>query len=660
MTLLVEEVERLGRVPLVWTHPGADSARVHFGYLLSPLMVALLAGLPVTCVPARSARPRLAGAGDFGRLLAGGAVSVWGTGCAALAGPNAMPAAELDLCATRGPISWALLGGAASRRAGAYGDPLWLLPWFYQPRLDKRWDLGVIQEAAVAIPAEFAASVHHIDPRAAPTVAALKARLDDILACRRIVCGDVYGLIVAESFGIPCLYLAPTGAAAGLARRSTDADGGLPLEIADLYAGLRVAALPLYVPECRRPIDWAALLAAIDAAWCPAWLREDDLVERFPLPLRPLAIPPGGDPFAQPLLQDLQLCPSDETEEVPVVAERRRRSDGPAAALQEWVDEHQTVPLSWAATSPVSPAPNLGDALSAVLVGAIAGLKVTRRNFDDTGERLVSVGTIGHAQRHGTVHLWGTALDPKRNAFDAALGRFAVPPDTRFVVHAVRGRYTAAYLREQGIAVPEAYGDPVWFLPRLVATPEVEKRWDLGVIVHITELEAPLPDAAVIAAYRRYRIAPSLADSVRIINTYTGPGLADLMAKVDEIRACRRIASTSFHGLVIPEAFGIPCVWFSMHAGESLIADIDDEEVAMDHRVRDWYSGTSKRRLPIFCTERHKPTRWDRLMRWIDATWEPLATDAAGLLAAFPLRRVVAFEDAAWQLDPALFEGMTF
>jgi hypothetical protein len=471
----------------------------------------------------------------------------------------------------------------------------------------------------------------------------LERRLETMLACRRIASDSAGVIALAEAYGIPCLPLVAADHGRGLKRLSVTEES-LGFAFADLYGGLRRGSVPAYQICAPALPDVERLAAAIDQAWSPAWLREDDLIEAFPLP-RATAPRTAGDGLAQhPLLKE---APPRAAPAQPRAAVQSR--------LQDWVDANDRVPLAWAATSERAPYPNLGDALSAVIVSVMSGRPVEARNFDDRGERLVAVGTIAHAQRNGVVHLWGTGLDGKRNAFDASLGRFALPPDTEFAVHAMRGRNSAARLREAGIACPEAYGDPVWFLPRLMRGRAVAPRWELGVVLHITEVAAPAPGAAVLEEYVRYRIPPSLAGVVRLISTYTEQGTEALLAKVDEIRACRRIVSTSFHGLVIPESFGIPNMWFSPYSGGGMLADVDDPETKLDHRVRDWYSGMRRRRVPVFGAQRHLPARWDQIMRWIDAAWEPAEPDAAALFDSFPLRKAVGFEDAAWAMEPTLF-----
>ena len=614
---------------LLWSPATADLAAA-----AGAVVAALMSGRPLRKAAGGAC---LAAGGCLPAALEGGPVAVWGSFA------SRHPAgATLAVHATTGPLSRAALGGP-----DIFGNPAWLLPWFHRPSVDRRWELGLMLPPGAAVPADLPDWVCAIPGEAPAGPAALRAVLETMLACGRIASAHAGALVLAEAYGLPCLPLLCAPAGQGLRRVAVGDTDLLGAGIADLYGGLRRTALPAYLhPPGALPAP-DRLIAAIDAAWSPAWLREDDLIEAFPLPRAPLLPSAGASMIDHPVLAPQAPAP--------------RATPRPGVAtLQAWVDEHGTVPLAWAATSEQAPFPNLGDALSAVIVSAMAGLPPQRRHFDDRGERLVAVGTIGHAQRNGIVHVWGTALDPKRNAFDPALPRFAVPPATDFVVHATRGRNTAARLREAGVACPEVYGDPVWFLPRLAADRPVVPRWELGVVLHITELQAPTPEAEVLAEFRRYDIPPQLAGAVRLISTYTGQGTAALMDKVDEIRACRRIVSTSFHGLVIPEAFGIPNMWFSPYPGGEMMLDVHDHGQRMDHRVRDWYSGMPRRRVPVFGAQRHLPTRWDRVLRWLDTAWEPATPDAAALFDAFPLRKAVSFDAAAWPLDPALFAAASY
>jgi len=92
----------------------------------------------------------------------------------------------------------------------------------------------------------------------------MRARLDEILECERIVSTSLHGMVFAESYGIPCLYFSPR-APRGLHMMELDPDGTLDLRIVDLYRGLGRGHIPVYGQPRRERTDWAALMAAITA-----------------------------------------------------------------------------------------------------------------------------------------------------------------------------------------------------------------------------------------------------------------------------------------------------------------------------------------------------------------------------------------------------------
>ncbi len=309
--------------------------------------------------------------------------------------------------------------------------------------------------------------------------------------------------------------------------------------------------------------------------------------------------------------------------------------------------------LSWVWTTNTHPDCNLGDALSAVVVAAICQLPIERAAFGAKVERLAAVGTIGHALHSGKVHLWGTGFDVQRDQ-TGALNGYKVPEDTELAIHAVRGRRTAEALRKRGLDVPENYGDPVWFLPKIFPHPS-EKTHDLGVIVHISELERPTAESVVRATIERYRLPEEFASRIRIINTYTPATIEGLQGKVDEITSCRRILSTSLHGLVIAEAYGIPCAWFSGHKGKSGLLPIDGEN-PIDHRMKDFYSGVDRDCVLSYLQPFNRETDWSATMRFIDDHWRPVSYTGERLFSAFPLKPQVRLSDEKWSIPPGLLE----
>lgn len=323
------------------------------------------------------------------------------------------------------------------------------------------------------------------------------------------------------------------------------------------------------------------------------------------------------------------------------------------------------VPLSWVATTSEQPFTNFGDGLSAVVVSSIAGMPVVRANFDQDSERVVAVGTIGHAQKNGILHFWGTGVDKSRNPVTGD-APYSKPPNTQFNVYATRGPKSAAIFRSAGIPAPDIFGDPVWLLPRIWPLADVEKTHELGVILHITELTDQRPGVSYRPDYTRYDIPEEWAGRIKIINTYSDATPAAMREKVAEILSCRRIVSTSLHGLVIAETYGIPCAWFATYGGdggmgEGAQIDIDDHDSRIDHRIADFYAGLGRTTINAYLQSRLQKSDWNSIIRFIDRRWRRVeGYDGNALARAFPLPLAVDPQASRWDIDPAIWSDIDF
>lgn len=321
----------LGAVPLVWAAATADQSHLNLGDALSPVMVALLSGLPVVHMGHSVRATRMAAVGTIGHMLQNGDITLWGTGSSRYFNPHATPrtarvpftpptGTRYRIAATRGPVTRAIFQGDRMPGPAVFGDPVWLLPQFYRPPVEKKWELGVIVhlselegagvESVVRdalrryhVPDEFRDAVRIIHTRTAISAGALRARLDEILSCRRLVSTSLHGMVFAESYGIPCLYFAPRGDRRGLSVRMLDPNDGHDLRITDLYQGLGLDRLPVYVQPRWRYTNWAHLMRAIDRAWQPKAFDYEPLVSAFPLEVAPLHPRPGETVFEHPLIR---------------------------------------------------------------------------------------------------------------------------------------------------------------------------------------------------------------------------------------------------------------------------------------------------------------------------------------------------------------------
>ena len=177
---------------------------------------------------------------------------------------------------------------------------------------------------------------------------------------------------------------------------------------------------------------------------------------------------------------------------------------------------------------------NFGDWITPYVFERLSGRRPRHRRPDslDPGERvLFGAGSIlRHLQRPGVAVVWGSGII-------AATDRFAAPLRT----HAVRGPLTRARMRALGYPCPAVYGDPGLLLPR-VHPPRTGMQYRLGLIPHFAELAEvaarPLPDGW------------ALIDVTRPVEEVA-----------DAIAACERTVSSSLHGIVVSQAYGVPCAW---------------------------------------------------------------------------------------------------
>ncbi|MEM6487047.1 MAG: polysaccharide pyruvyl transferase family protein [Pseudomonadota bacterium] len=320
------------------------------------------------------------------------------------------------------------------------------------------------------------------------------------------------------------------------------------------------------------------------------------------------------------------------------------------------LDALDHVPLTWARAPHDAGFLNVGDALSPVIAAALSGCPIKPVASRSPHRRIAAIGTIAHALRGGPVHLWGTGLD-RTIAPDGGSDGWSPPSRTRFTVHATRGPFTEAALATHGIAVPRRYGDPGYLVPRLWPTANADKRWPLGVVLHLSELATRGGAPSVKPAYRRYTVPPEWQGRVRLISMDAPADLGGIGNKIREIAACERILSTSLHGLVIADAYDIPSAWFGFHASGAHSISLFDPEALIDHRMRDLYAGLGLAHVPVFSTPRHQTTDWGGAIDALDSL-APSGFDPSALVAAFPGPKADYATAQVWPIPQVQLEGI--
>jgi pyruvyltransferase len=204
------------------------------------------------------------------------------------------------------------------------------------------------------------------------------------------------------------------------------------------------------------------------------------------------------------------------------------------------------IPLYW-----FSGRPNFGDALSAVVVKYMSNATPVLVSSGRRG-KVLAVGSILHRLAEGDI-VWGTG----------AMTETSITPPPRVRFCAVRGPLTRSQIRAD---VPEIYGDPTMLLPRIY-TPNEAKRFSVGIVPHYVEAQAiDVTDSAI-----------SVIDV-----------LSDWRSVIDGITECETIISSSLHGLIVAEAYGVPAIWFTS----------TDRVLGAGFKFRDYYLSTGREPPP--------------------------------------------------------------
>jgi pyruvyltransferase len=202
--------------------------------------------------------------------------------------------------------------------------------------------------------------------------------------------------------------------------------------------------------------------------------------------------------------------------------------------------EDNKIPLTWWTVTP-----NFGDLLSPYLVEKLTSKAVVEVKNKTGSKRIRTISF----RKKPVSYLGIGSIISRANASSIVWGSGAFGTETKTNLSkkakylAVRGPLTRNLLRINGINCPEVYGDPALLIPG-VFNPPVQKKYKIGVILRWSETDWHDVDAD---------------SDVRKINL----GTSDIEGTLTEILSCERIISSSLHGIILADAYGIPSAWLS-------------------------------------------------------------------------------------------------
>lgn len=239
---------------------------------------------------------------------------------------------------------------------------------------------------------------------------------------------------------------------------------------------------------------------------------------------------------------------------------------------------------------------NLGDYFGVVVVNWLLQQKgLSLDDYVDKKRHLLTVGS-GAVKSYQNMTIWGSGVERElpqrfRRFFQKKWFR-------KLDIRAVRGPLSREYLMKLGHQVPEVYGDPAILMPLIYAgLMEGSKEYEVSVIPQlVTEkgIREKHPDAHIIS-----------------MNTN------DYKSVIDQIVQSELIISSSLHGVILADAYGVPSVWY-----RGLQKDID-------FKYLDYYASTGRKPKVI-------PTSIEEAMKTEPLQIPDLKPLQEGLLNSFP------------------------
>jgi len=171
---------------------------------------------------------------------------------------------------------------------------------------------------------------------------------------------------------------------------------------------------------------------------------------------------------------------------------------------------------------------NFGDELNPYLLARLSGKRIIHEDAKGPQLYVAAIGSILHLTNENAI-VWGAGI--------IEVGTSVKRPHE---IRAVRGPRTAETLRKLGYQCPEVYGDPALLLPLVFPMTNIEPTHEIGIIPHFVD----------------YRHVCDLAPEDTLV--------IDLLRPIEEIIqqicSCKRIVSSSLHGIIVSHAYGRPAI----------------------------------------------------------------------------------------------------
>lgn len=195
---------------------------------------------------------------------------------------------------------------------------------------------------------------------------------------------------------------------------------------------------------------------------------------------------------------------------------------------------------------------NVGDRLSPVVVEYVCSLFNQPPRKQSRTRHLYAIGSIiDGGYQDATV--WGSGLLRGKNQYWWRHFR-------KLDIRCVRGPETRRVLMNNGYICPEVYGDPAVLMPLIYKARDSANKTE-------------------------YRVVPHMIYGSNYPN-FLNPNTNDWQDFIDKIVQSKLVISSSLHGIILAEAYGVPAILLNDH-GMNL------------YKYQDYYYSTGRTEFPI-------------------------------------------------------------
>ena len=221
---------------------------------------------------------------------------------------------------------------------------------------------------------------------------------------------------------------------------------------------------------------------------------------------------------------------------------------------------------------------NIGDTLGPVVVDWMLEQRgIDREKKVSKTRHLATIGSIiGRGKCDITV--WGSGIlkndGSQKHSAELRLKRHRTLYHRKMDFRAVRGPYTREIILAAGYQCAQVYGDPAVLMPLIYQPRPCQRKGICLIPHHRTSISQETGGQFTL------KVSPEMAESHGIF--LLDPKTSDYRAFIDALVSAELVISSSLHGIILAESYGVPTVFLNW--------GMDDQPT----KFHDWYRSTNR------------------------------------------------------------------